>query len=586
MATNEKRFLHVKAHLLWVSAVILTISTVFSGAVVVYLAGKYAEFARVTPLSLVITCLALSGLIILFNAFLWILARSLSIQRAAAVLLFGISTYVALSTLIFPLPSGVGMTSLADYGVSPINLVASIGVSALVVLALRTRHAPAVVIGVLALGLSSLALQVFALAEDSNADEKASVALSGHNDILVLSFDGVQNDAFAKAMSKHPALTERLRGFTYYDNIMASSPATLASIAGELTGNRDFKNEAQSTQELINIAKAEGSSTKLSEVGYSVSAYGAYSMLIASAANMGRHLARGDPSAELVFLVQNNLSKSIGPKLAGSHFVKKQAGSLVKRLPIAYETSSDVAKKIDHHAGPDWDRSLLRSWDDFQIYKQEVRLGSTVPVAQFLHFTFTHHPVDFDDNCRFRSEDPEWFKYAQNRTGLEDEAVCALRSIDEILARLESIGAIDDNLIVIKSDHGAPVEWNAGGGLESKTIRGNPNWGYGRYAPFLMTKLPSQERNRIIHDKRPAILDDLANSLCRFVQANDCDSYRGMNLFDPSGVIPDSYFLNVVNNAKSSFKFEAHETIQLNRAQNPLQELDRVLSGGISPPSQ
>ncbi len=101
-----------------------------------------------------------------------------------------------------------------------------------------------------------------------------------------------------------------------------------------------------------------------------------------------------------------------------------------------------------------------------------------------------------------------------------------------------------------------------------------------------MTKLPRQGRNGIIHDKRPAILDDLANSLCRFVQATDCDSYSGMNLFDPSGVIPDNYFLNVVKNAESSFRFEAHETIQLNRTENPLQELDRVLSVGSSLPSQ
>lgn len=150
--------------------------------------------------------------------------------------------------------------------------------------------------------------------------------------------------------------------------------------------------------------------------------------------------------------------------------------------------------------------------------------------------------------------------------------------MEAILARLDEIGAFDDNLVVIMSDHGAPVQWNDPATIEGMRIRGNDHWGFGRYRPVLMVKLPGERRESMEHDTRPAILDDLALSICVWARLGDCSQYEGMNLFDPNGTPPDGYFINIVADATATFSFETHETIRLNRTVDPMRELDRYLS--------
>lgn len=569
---------------IWAWAFALSALALWSSSLTIYSAGAGAEFARITsPVFLVVT---LSMTTVLGAIFLVAraLGKLLKVGRPLGIAAFWFASYASLTATIFPLPQGVGMTRLADYGTSWTNLVLGVLLATAATPLLRTKARIVPLVAFLAISISAAASPSYGLLDDLLGARKALPVLSGHDDIVVLSFDGIQSDVFSKTIQQHPDIVNRLKDFRRFDNIIASSPATHASLTGVLAGNRNFKADAQTTDDIIALARAKGIPNRLAQKGYRVSGYGPYSHVMLPKFDMTTALVRGNPRSELAYLLQLSASRHLGPQLVTSDFFTRSAFAIAKRVSPAqpsYEHS--ISAQIDRGHGPDWDRSLLRSWDDFVTYRENLHVRGSRPAAHFLHFTFTHHPVDFDSTCTFRSEDKDWYDAHQSYAGLLGESECAVRSMEALLARLDEIGAYDDNLIVIMSDHGAPVQWNEPDKIEGRKIRGNADWGFGRYLPILMVKLPREQRDAMEHDFRPAILDDLALSICKWVRIDDCADYRGMDLFDPDSHPTEGYFINIVSGATANFMFETHETIHLNRSDAPLSELANYLSARDRP---
>ena len=124
-----------------------------------------------------------------------------------------------------------------------------------------------------------------------------------------------------------------------------------------------------------------------------------------------------------------------------------------------------LLNQISDSHGKKWDRRLIKTIMDYQHYVDGVRVKETSDVAHFMHFTHTHFPVDFDRECRFRSDDETWQRTRQNEAGVADEVYCALIQMAQLLARLRQLGVYDRSLVVLKSDHGKPAlmqsNWNA-----------------------------------------------------------------------------------------------------------------------------
>lgn len=564
---------------IWIWTFAISTLAVWSSSLVMYSAGAGAEFARITPLAFLVLGLSMTAAIGIALAAAWAIGKLLRAGRAFGMAVFWFACYLSLSGTIFPLPRGVGMTSLADYGTSWVNLALGVTLATAATLLLKTRARMVPLAALVAVSISTVTPLAYGLLKERGVASGAPFSLSGRNDILVLGFDGIQHDVFIKAIRDHPQIVSRLKNFRFFDNVIASSPATHASLTGILVGNRDFKAEARTTEDLIALARAKGIPGPLAQSGYRVSGYGPFSHVMLPQYDITPSLARGDPVSELAYLLQVSASLHLGPQIASSPPFERRARSVARRLPVerpSYEHS--ISQQIDRGHGPAWDRSLLRSWDDFTTYRDKLQVRENTPAAHFLHFSFTHHPVDFDMTCSFRSEDKDWYDASQSYEGLLGEAVCAVRSMEALLARLDEIGAFEDNLIVIMSDHGAPVQWNDPDSIEGRKIRDNPDWGYGRYLPVLMVKLPGERRDAMEHDGRPAILDDLAASICLWAQIEGCVNYQGMNLFDPNSEPTDGYFINIVTGPKANFRFETHETIRLDRSKAPLQKLHDYLS--------
>lgn len=560
-------------------AISLLAAALWGAASQIYQSGA-TEFAKVEPVTVAITCTVLTigataGLLAV-----WALARTVGAERACGHLLLWFVTYAAVSSVSFPVSASGGMAPVAQYKISYLNLFIAVTAAALFTWLIRFRKSRIAAWAGFAVAFGTLAQAALALSSSNDANAGASYRLSGRGDILVFSFDALQRDIFLEALKQESELTGRLNNFLFEDNLLASSPATLASLAGELIGNQDFKSVAQTQDDLKALTEKKGITVKLAAAGYQVGTYGVYNMLSPQQPDLGKRLSKGMLDVDLVYLFQNALCRSFGGALVGSSPMSRLLGGIARAvLVFAPSPQGMVARSLTSFVGPDWDRSLARTWDDLDPYLNRLRRGGEVRAAHFMHFTFTHHPVDFDEGCNFKSTTKQWHEAAQTRSGLIEEAVCAIRCIDRVLERLQQLDAFDGNLVIIKSDHGAPVSWNIGGGMEARRIRGHQYWGYGRYSPILLIKPPGRRSAHMEFDRRPAILDDLALTICRWAKLKGaCDDYQGVDLLDTSAPIPSGYWVNVVRSKASTHVFDTHETIFVKRTNSPLHAIEEALA--------
>jgi hypothetical protein len=253
------------------------------------------------------------------------------------------------------------------------------------------------------------------------------------------------------------------------------------------------------------------------------------------------------------------------------------------RAPPQSETTSEAVliSKIWASQSPSWSKDLGVSIIDFNKYVDQLTVDDGPSTAHFLHFTHTHYPVELDSECVFRGDDAEWYRLNQDREGVVAEARCALRQFGHFVDRLRKLGIYDQSVIVLKSDHGKPVEYGSPDDIESLKIKEHPLWGYGRYAPLLAVKPSFSEVHGLDRNLAPVLLDDLARTLC--VESGieyDCDEYPGYNIVRESNeILPDSLVtVYVVDSDASDFRFDTHVPVTVTRGQGVLGTLYTVLT--------
>lgn len=568
-------------------ATLLFVAAVWGGTTLVYGAGN-SEFERISPVVVAAVCLLVSVCVIVGTWLIFLVSGWLRIRAAAVAVLLWLAVFAAVSSLLAPLPVGVGMTDLDQYSLSLLNLGVSMASAMAVTAILYTPLAKIAIWGVAAFCLSTLAQAGWTLVSPNFAANKAAndaMQLAAQGNILVIGFDGLQRDVFQEAIAANPDLLHRLNEFTLFSNVVSSSPATQASTAAELLGNMNFKAAAETTEELMALAAREGIPAELSGAGYRVGGYGVYSSYLPPEKDLGPFLVDGNSVGETTFLLQNTVSRTIGPWLAVHGWVEP-ALIIVSRIvsPMGGGKVSHLSEQIAIHSGPNWDRYLLKSRDDFASYEDRLTTGASTPVAHFLHFTFTHHPVDFDEQCQFRSTDQKWFDRSQDHEGILGEARCSIILFEQILQRLDDLGVLEKSLVIIKSDHGAPIQWNDPNSLAAQRIRGNDTWGYGRYMPILLIKPPGTPASQMAVDQRPVILDDLAGTVCNWAGLQDCGRYAGANLLDPADSGPEKIWMNVAKSAGADFRYDTHESVEVERAGDPVANLhDYIIDTALGP---
>ena len=152
---------------------------------------------------------------------------------------------------------------------------------------------------------------------------------------------------------------------------------------------------------------------------------------------------------------------------------------------------------------------------------------------------------------------------------------------------LRAVGAYDQSLIILKSDHGEPVSYNDPDTIESFRIRDHPLWGYGRYAPLLAIKNSGVSREAPSFDDHPVLLDDLAKTICVSSGIDvDCARYNGVDVLGGqwTGIGQAEITMFIVASGErsgSDYRYDAHVPITFSRGSDILESLHGALSAEL-----
>ncbi len=442
----------------------------------------------------------------------------------------------------------------------------------------------------------------YSLMIDDGLQMESIFEVSRERNILVLSFDGLSRDMSLEVLRENEEFQESFKDFSVYSNVISSSPATVASIYSELLGNRNFKDQFPTEKGFFNYPRSALLTNHLDDSGYIVSTYGAYTASFSAPQRaFGKSdLWRRSSLAQREGAIEERILETVGffdhalVRIASSYFVLGDgfANAIIEHLG-SLMAQPDTGRAFT--GGARWDRQNARTRYDFDAYMENLRPVERAPVAHFLHFTYTHFPVDFDAGCEYKSDDEEWYSSHQTRDGAKAESYCVFSELSEFLFRLKDLGIYDESLVVIKSDHGKPVRVELGpdgpndqyydrSKLESFKIRENPYWGYGRYTPFLAIKGFNARSDAPEYDERPVMLGDLARTICLNAGADmSCDSYPGYDLLDRDLSIPESdeAVIFLVKNKDSNFKFDSHDAFHILRKRDFYGNLHDLLTAEI-----
>ncbi len=491
--------------------------------------------------------------------------------------------FVTISGFALPASISGGMLDPAQLAVDKTHVAASFLLASLLIFLSLTKLRQPLNLGVIIFVFLNTVVSIngiySVLARDPTG--MSIYQLSSEKNIFVLSFDGIPGSLVREVLEDTPKLRHRFAGFIFYDNVASSSPRTSASTATSLYGNQNFKEKYRTETELWDSAPENLLTNHLHRNGYSVSTYGAYNRGFEDPKSQFVGLTRGLPTD-----VVNLLNYSIARTLTRFAVISGRLRNGLERLcytalASSDESSSELVRNILSSHSPRWNRRLAITVQDFYEYLKHMQVSSSKSVAHFLHFTHTHYPVEFDSHCQFLGHDGDWYKRNQDRRGVRGEVCCALRQYSEFLDRLKSLNVFDRSLIVLKSDHGKPVEYGDERSIESFKIRGHRYWGFGCYAPFLAIKDFQADDESIRHNTDPVMLDDLARTLCVTSGSHEgCEEYGGYNLLDGNLRISQSerVTLFVVKSPRSNFFYDTHEAVTVRREKSILESLHAALS--------
>ncbi|MFC1695079.1 sulfatase-like hydrolase/transferase [Pseudomonadota bacterium] len=491
--------------------------------------------------------------------------------------------YIIAAGFVFPVSISTGMVDPEFISINKLNLLFALLAAGALTRIAKTKHAHtlySVLIAFIALNFV-MSLITIVTQNDPSQDPDALYRASTQGNVFVLSLDGISGSAASEILVENPSLAEGFDGFTLFANATSSSPATSASTAASLLGNRNFKAFYDTEIELWNSAPDDLLTNAMQNNGYDVSTFGVYTVEFQEKTRKYKSsLFRGIGVSELLNFTIARVFTSI--------FVS--AENVLEELDLLLLTDFDAGKvnerelisKIAASNGPRWKRELSATVIELVSYIRKLKAEESTPVAHFLHFTFTHFPVEFDRDCRYRGDDSEWFENRQNRYGVKEETYCALSILSRFIVKLKELNIFENSVVVFKSDHGKPVSYYEPGTIEAEVIHGHSLWGYGRYEPFLAVKAPGPGRFALRNDPSSVILDDLARSIYMVsLNASLCTRYPGFDLFSEDLSIPESAEvpLFVVRSDRSDFKFDSHDAVTVRRQASILKNLYQLVTG-------
>ncbi len=380
------------------------------------------------------------------------------------------------------------------------------------------------------------------------------LTVSTKQNIFVISFDGLTSSVMRDALRKMTKPARIFKDFSFYSNVVSQSPATTASILGELYGVQDFKKIGKTTAEIKQYFSASKSLNRISVLDASEDAFvlGPYSYYAAP---------NKTTQNEKIYLMPSNFGMTlglvstshcrIGLCVFGKYMRLENYRKYLLHIPKHYENFETLPVVYER----DMFRTVVNGLRTSELKRESVRMA---------HFSHTHFPIRTMENCEFGT--PDWSAENQNYQGMLGQAKCAWNQLSTFVSKLKELGIYDKSLIILKSDHGKPAYYfdEAPGNI---TINGHRFWGLNRYQPLLMIKNFDQQQNEMRYVDDVVLLNDIAITLCLIYSPSDqCSGFHGVDMFAKEPLDPgdEKYFVYVPKSPSSSHDFKDHLSVKVN----------------------
>lgn len=506
----------------------------------------------------------------IFTVFLLAVYWMLYVARLKSVASFCVIFtffWVSLAGYLFPLVKPGGMIDPIDMPINTINILIVFILSMALTVLMKTKMSKYVSVFFVVFLLSCIIPDFINKQTQSINYEKRDkfAKLSTENNIIVLSLDGLPGESAYNVIQNSSLFKEDFKDFTLFKNVISSSPATLASIAGELNGNINLKKVFGTETAIVQSDKKRILINRDDFETYTYMMYNFFNLDKSKTLHFGELSENAlDMRSKINFTI--NFYKNIAARIWTSKifkisnkvthpFFEKLTAFITARLPEP-QSRNDFLSRVQHHQGPAWSITPMSSILDLEGLIQSLSTGANRNSARYMHFAFTHFPVNFDENCVYKADDANWFKENQNEKGIDKLTSCGLKQAAAFLDQLKKLGIYDNSFIVIKSDHGQPVNFYSSMPNNLK-INHHSLWGYNRYTPMLLVKNYKSRNKQIKTHNALVILDDLAQTICSNTQSKEnCQSYPGINLLGSNLSIPRDLHIYITPNKNSTYMLD------------------------------
>ncbi|OGT37936.1 MAG: hypothetical protein A3F11_02895 [Gammaproteobacteria bacterium RIFCSPHIGHO2_12_FULL_37_14] len=551
----------------------------------------------------------------------WIF-HAIKAKKIARYLVLFSFFWVLFAGYLFPIVDKSGMVDPIMIPTSKWNFFLVLFFSLLMTKLLDTRFSTHVIIFTSVFLILAVAPEFYngyrVLGKENKNKLERFLKLSKDNNIIVVSLDGLSGNVASHILSTDKKLSEIFKDFNFFQNTIATSPATFASIMGELFGNLYFKTLSQTQEGLLQVLDKK--KLFINQTDFETYTYGTYNDFnlfpekqiytgelsetdflfdyIGNSVDFYEYVVVRIGSKHLLkFLHYSNKKIFDSINLVVDLFPESYIATRISRIgslefssllgyidarmfgginatTMLFPKLSGKNKLIAYlrnHKGPAWTKSNIATILDFEGMTKSISVGNSGKRARFMHFTFTHAPIDFDEYCNYKSDDKIWYGSNQNENGVINETKCALNKLAMFITKLKKLGIYDRSLIILKSDHGQPsIYYSTTPG--NYKINNHALWGYDRYRPVLLIKNYNQKHDKLRYKKEFVLLDDLANTVSHSSGLyKNGDIPPGVNLLDDHLPTNRIFHIYVAENQNSSFLFDSHKEVTLKAGEDLIQ---------------
>ena len=376
--------------------------------------------------------------------------------------------------------------------------------------------------------VSMIALVTFIYMSHSEPSESTShlSRFSSNTNVIVFSFDSIQNDLLVDLLSEDEKLESILSDFTMYTDVVAHAPNTRLSLLSTLAGRYiPVGVDGSDFSQIPDHFRRNALPNVMARHDYEVDVFGVdCDLLIKSTCLDTSSLLPKEVAANYRLTAYEAVILRVIPKSLSWNIVS----TLSENYSQAFKGELTLMSQDKEGHGFGVDKYIFnKMYDDIYLVDE--------PVFKFHHYKFSHQPIRFDGDCSYSSNTP------QNIESAKAEITCVLNEFNSFLNQLKNLGIYEDAVIVLTSDHGYEYtilpEIKDGEDYSGGYINNNGSWSASRYWPVLLLKRPGSQRVKKTNNASVQLIDivptiyDLAN--VGFCQSSLCDGVSVLEANNP-----------------------------------------------------